>query len=260
VDVATAEGQLAEDEAAIPAQRQRQAAARHQLAVLVGKAPSEWSPPNFDVGSGALPRALPLAIPSELVRSRPDIQEAEAQLHAATADIGVAEAARYPNITLNGGYNLDALSAQTLFSPIASSYALGPSLSLPIFHSGELKARQRAAQDKARAALAAYKQTVLEAFAQVADILQASAHDEQAYAAQTRAFNIADIRLKALRDSYRAGGISALQVVDAERSWSQARRAVAQLGSSRYADAAMLLLATATVPPGAAAGDQHAGQ
>jgi NodT family efflux transporter outer membrane factor (OMF) lipoprotein len=254
VDVAMAESQLDEDSVALPAQRQRLAAARHRLAVLVGKSPSEWSPPTFDARSGVLPRILPTAIPSALVRSRPDILEAEAQLRAATAEIGVAEAARYPDITLNAGYNVDTLTPESFFSPASTGWVFGPALSAPLFHSGELKARQRAAEDAARGALAAYQQTVLEAFAQVADVLQAVAHDNQAYADQNRALQAAAGRLEATRDAYRLGGVSALQVVDAERGWRRARLSVTQLGTSRYADAAMLLLATANVPAGAAAG------
>lgn len=253
VDVVDAEAQLAQDAAALPAQRQRLAAARHQMAVLVGKTPAAWSPPAFDASSGVLPAVLPVSVPSAFVHDRPDIQEAEARLHAATAQIGVAEAARYPNITLNGGYNLDSLSTQALFSPISTSWAIGGGVTAPLFHSGELKARQRKAEAEARAVLADYQQTVLEAFAQVADVLQALAHDNQAYAEQTRALQAAGAKLDVVRNSYRLGGVSALQVVDAERSWRRAHLAVSQAVSNRHADAARLLLAVATVPPGLAA-------
>ena len=254
VDVTVAEGGLAEDAAALPAQRQRLAAARHALAILVGKAPGEWAPPDFDPMAGGLPPSLPTVLPSALVHSRPDILEAEAQLHADTAEIGVAEAARYPNITLNGSYNIDALTPEAFFTPQAVSWAIGPSATAPIFHSGELKARQREAEDAARAAMAAYRRTVLEAFGQVADVLQAIAHDNQAYAEQSAALDASARRLSAVRDSYAAGGASALQLVDAERAWRRERLSVAHLGSSRYADAALLLVATASVPPGVAEG------
>ena len=253
VDVVDAQAQLAQDAAALPAQHQRLAAARHALAVLVGKAPSEWSPPAFNAESGVLPAVLPVSVPSALVHGRPDILEAEARLHAATAQIGVAEAARYPKITLNGGYNLDSLTTHDLFAPTSASWAIGPALSVPLFHSGELKARQRAAEAAARAALADYQQTVLEAFAQVADVLQSIAHDNQVYAEQTRALSAAAQRLDAVRNSYRLGGVSALQVVNAERTWRRARLGVSQTASSRHSDAAMLLLAVATVPPGLSA-------
>jgi NodT family efflux transporter outer membrane factor (OMF) lipoprotein len=256
VDVVDAEAQIAQDAAALPAQRQRLAAARHAMAVLVGKAPSEWSPPPFDAESGVLPAVLPVSVPSAFVHDRPDILEAEARLHAATAQIGVAQAARYPDVTLNGAYNLDSLTTGALFSPISTSWAAGAGVTAPLFHSGELRARQREAEAAARAALADYQQTVLEAFAQVADVLQAIAHDNQVYAEQTRALKAAAARLDAVRDSYRLGGVTALQVVDAERTWRRASLGLSQTASSRHADAAMLLLAVATVPPGLAAQTQ----
>lgn len=253
VDVVDAEAQLAQDAAVLPVQRQRLAAARHAMAVLVGKAPSAWSPPAFDADSGVLPAVLPVSVPSTLVHGRPDILEAEARLHAATAQIGAAQAARYPDIKLTGGYNLDSLTTHDLFAPISTSWAIGPAVSVPLFHSGELKARQREAEAAARAALADYQQTVLAAFAQVADVLQSIAHDNQVYAEQTRALSADAARLDAVRNSYRLGGVSALQVVTAERTWRRARLNVSQTTSSRHVDAAMLLLAVATVPPGLSA-------
>jgi NodT family efflux transporter outer membrane factor (OMF) lipoprotein len=251
-DVATLETQLAEDAAAIPAQKQRLAAARHQMAVLVGRSPNAWSPPEFDASSGALPDVLPVSVPSELVRRRPDILQAEAKLHASTARIGVETAALYPNITLAANLNQDALTTSQLFSPISNGWALGPAVSAPLFHDGELRARKREAEAEARADLAAYQQTVLAAFAQVADALQAIAHDNQAYADQTRALQAATSKLEMMRKGYRAGGVSALQMVDAERSWRRTRLALSQQGAGRFSDAAHLLLATAGAPAGAA--------
>lgn len=251
-DEAAIESELAQDSAAIPAQQQRLAAARHQMAVLVGKAPSEFDPPDFNANSGVLPTSLPVSLPSELVHNRPDILEAEAQLHAATARIGVATAALYPNITLQGSLTQNALTPSQIFSPISNSWAIGPSLSVPIFHSGELRARKREAEDQARAALDTYEQTVLAAFAQVDDSLQAIAHDNDAYDQQSKALDAATSRLEMLRRGYRAGGVSALQLIDAERNWRRTRLALSQEVTGRYSDAARLLLATASVPPGAA--------
>ncbi|MDR3509821.1 MAG: efflux transporter outer membrane subunit [Caulobacteraceae bacterium] len=261
-DVAAAEQALAQDTAAIPAQRQRLAAARHRMAVLVGQSPSDWSPPNFDTQSGSLPMSFPVSLPSALVRERPDILEAEARLHAATAEIGVATADLYPNITLSANLSQDALTAGTIFSNPSTSWAYGVGLTAPLFHSGELKAKQRKAKDAARAALADYQETVLEAFNQVADSLQAVAHDNQAYADQTRALTAASARLEMARSAFRAGGASAEQVVRAERDWRRTRLALSQQGAGRYADAARLLLATAHAPPGVAEAekpDQEAG-
>jgi NodT family efflux transporter outer membrane factor (OMF) lipoprotein len=251
-DEAGVEAELAQDAAAIPAEQQRLAAARHQMAVLVGKTPSQYDPPDFNAGSGSLPMRLPVSLPSELAHGRPDILEAEAQLHAATARIGVATAALYPNITLSGSITQNALTPSQIFAPIANGWAIGPTVSAPIFHSGELQAKKREAQDQARAALDAYEQTVLAAFAQVDDALQAIAHDSDAYEEQSRALDAATSRLEMVRRGYRAGGVSALQLVDAERTWRRTRLALSQEITGRYGDAARLLMATASVPPGVA--------
>jgi outer membrane protein TolC len=136
-------------------------------------------------------------------------------------------------------------------------------LTQPLFHSGELKARQREARDAARVALAAYEETVLEAFNQVADALEAIGHDNQTYDEQARALAAARERLEMARKGYQAGGVSADQVVRAEEAWRRIRLALLQQGTGRYGDAARLLLATASVPPGAAAepsSAQHSGQ
>jgi NodT family efflux transporter outer membrane factor (OMF) lipoprotein len=188
-DVAQAEGQLASDISQIPAQKQRIAAAVHQMAILIGRPPSDFTAPTFDASAADFPYTLPAPIPSALVRNRPDILAAEARLHAATADVGVATAALYPNITLSANISQDALTSSTIFSPIARSWAIGGGLTQPLFHSGELKAHQKAAQAAREGAVLAYEQTVLEAFAQVADALTALSNDTDAYVEQLHALD-----------------------------------------------------------------------
>ena len=253
-DIAQAESALAQDRSTIPAQRQRLAAARHQMAILLGKTPAEWTPPDFDANSGSLPDVLPVAVPSELVHSRPDILEAEAKLHAATADVGVATANLYPNLNLTASIAQNALTPGNLFSYASTGWNFGAGLTAPIFHSGELTAKKREAEDNARAALADYEETVLTAFAQVADVLTSLANDNQSYADQTKALDAADARVGMMRKSYKLGGVSAYQLLEAEREWRRTRLMLNQQGFGRYADAAQLLLATANVPPGVAEG------
>ncbi|MBV9510613.1 MAG: efflux transporter outer membrane subunit [Caulobacteraceae bacterium] len=248
IDVAQAEAQLAKDQAMLPVQSQRRAQARHALAVLVGRSPADWSAPDFDASSGSLPAALPVALPSTLVRQRPDILEAEAKLHAATAEIGVATADLYPKISLTGTINQDALTLQSLFDKGSTSFTLGPSVSLPLFHSGELRARKREAEAEAEAALASYRETVLEAFAQVDDALQAIAHDNQAYDEDAKSLDAAQRRLDMARKGFAAGGLSARDLLDAQQSVRRARLTLKAQGTSRYADAAVLLLAVAAPP------------
>jgi NodT family efflux transporter outer membrane factor (OMF) lipoprotein len=252
VQVAEIAAQLEQDRAAVPPQQQRIDAARHRLAALLGKSPGEFAAPGFDDSSGELPAVLPVALPSALVRNRPDILEAEARLHAATAEIGVATANLYPNITLSATLNQDALSPEKIFDPMSTSWTLGAGLATPIFHGGELRARKREAEDAARVALAEYQQTVLSAFNQVADLLQAIAHDNQAYDDQTRALEAAQARVEMLRRAEAIGGASAVQLLHAERDLHRIRLTLQQQGSGRYGDSALLLLATASVPPGVA--------
>ena len=253
-DLAGLESQLAQDQAAIPVQRQRLAMARHALAVLVGKPPASWTAPDFDETSAVLPEVLPVSLPSDLVRSRPDILEAEAKLHAATAEIGVATADLYPKITLSAMLSQDALTPQTLFSPTSTSWSVAGGLTTPIFHSGELHARKREAEDAARVALAQYEVTVLQAFGQVADVLSAIAHDNDAYARQASAMEAATARAAMMRKGYAVGGVTAQALLDAERDAKRLRLDLAQKGTGRYVDAAELMYATASVPPGAAQG------
>lgn len=264
-DVAAAETALSQDQAMMPVEQQRLAVARHAIAVLVGKSADQFEVPAFDAGSGSMPMSLPASLPSELVRQRPDILEAEARLHAATAQIGVSTAALYPSITLSANYALNGLTPETIFNHTSVGWGIGPALTVPLFDSGELKAKKREAQANARAALATYEQTVLDAFGQVADALTAIGHDNAAYAEQTRALDAATQRLEMVRKGFGAGGASAEQVVRAEHDWRRIRLALSEQGTGRYGDAARLLLATANVPPGAAEASgqtapQHSGQ
>ena len=173
----------------ISGQRQRLEAAKHALAILLGKAKSNWIAPDFTARSFTMPQTLPVSLPSELLRNRPDILEAEAKLHAAVAEVGVATANLYPNINLTATLEQTALTPQNVFSYSSTAWTLAAGLSAPVFHSGELKAKQRQAQANARVALAEYELTVLQAFGQVADVLSSIAHDNQAYEAQKRALD-----------------------------------------------------------------------
>ncbi len=122
-DVIVAESQLATDETLLPGLDQQSSVAKHALAVLVGRAPGEWSPPEFDLTALTLPRQLPVSLPSELVHQRPDIQAAEAQLHAASAQIGIATAQLYPSITLSAGISGSSLDGG-LSSVLPASYGV----------------------------------------------------------------------------------------------------------------------------------------
>ena len=238
-----AQTQLAVDEAALPPLRQNLAAARHALALLVGKAPADWTAPDFDLADLKAPASIPMGLPSELVRRRPDILAAEAQLHAATADIGVATAKLYPSLTLTGALTQSTLTPSTIFNFPSTAYSLGLGLTQPIFDGGRLRAERKETIAARQAALATYEMTVLRAFGQVADLLQALAHDDETIAAETKAVESAAASLKLARLNYSEGGSGLLPVIDAERTYNLSRRYLVQAQAQRYLDTIQLFIA-----------------
>ena len=244
--LATAEAQVAEDEALLPPLRRDLNAARHQLALLVGKASSEWAAPDFDLARMTAPAEVPVSLPSHLVRARPDILAAEAELHAATAAIGVATAELYPNVSLTGALTQTATDIGRLGRYAASGWNIGPELTAPIFNGGRLRANRRAADADAKIALARYRQTVLRAFTQVSDVLAALGADQQAVEALTRAASAAETNANYAQTAYRLGAGTLLQMTDAQRQLSRARRALIHAEGQKFADLVQLYAATAT--------------
>ena len=243
VDVVTAESQLANDYTLLPPLRQQLDIARHALAILAGKAPVEWTPPEFDLDLLTLPRELPLRLPSALVHERPDIMAAEAQLHAASATIGVATANLYPQLTLTGSLTQQGLDVGHLFTAAGTAWSAIGGLTAPLFHGGELEAERRAAIDGYKSSLARYEEVVLEAFGQVADALRALTHDAEQVATQKHAVRAAEASLVLTRLSYSAGSAGILLVLDAERLYTQARLGLVRAEAQQYADTAQLFLA-----------------
>jgi NodT family efflux transporter outer membrane factor (OMF) lipoprotein len=244
-DVLTAESQLASDETLLPPLYHQLAIARHALAVLVGQTPADWSPPDFELRDIKLPRELPVSLPSELVHRRPDILAAEAQLHAATAAVGIATANLYPQITLtaSGGQQALPASAWQLFDRSGAAWSLISGLTAPIFDGGTRRASQRAAVDELHASAERYRQTVLESFGQVADVLDALSQDASNLAAQARALAAAQSSLGLSRQSYGAGSTGVLQVLDAQRQLQQAQLGFVRAQSQQYLDTIQLFLA-----------------
>jgi NodT family efflux transporter outer membrane factor (OMF) lipoprotein len=221
-DVLTAESQLASDQTQLPSLQQQLAQARHALAILIGKTPAEWSAPDYELTRFTLPSPLPLSLPSALVRQRPDILASEAQLHADSAAVGIALAQEYPSITLSADLTREGLSAADLFHGMDALWDVGGALTQPLFRGGALRAQTRAARDTLRAQAADYREVVLTAFDQVADDLRALEHDAVRVSAYQRSLMAASESLTLQRASYAAGKTSVLQLIDAERSYSQA--------------------------------------
>ncbi len=238
--------QLQQDLALLPQLTQQLAQARHALALLVGEAPSQWSPPDFTVSEFTLPAAIPVDLPSALARRRPDIQAAEAQLHADTAVIGMETARLYPDVRLVAGLSQEGLTPGSLFGFGATAYNFGPAATAPLFDGGQIRADRRAAQAQARASLAQYRQTVITAFVQVSDVLSALAQDEERLTTLGRAEETARASLEDARSAYRLGGAPLVSVVVADRTWRRASLARVEALGQQLSDIVALYGATAS--------------
>jgi NodT family efflux transporter outer membrane factor (OMF) lipoprotein len=243
VDVLTAQSQLASDQALLPPLYQQLATARHALAVLLGRSPAEWSQPDLELADLRLPRQLPVSVPSRLVRRRPDILAAEAQLHAATAAVGVATANLYPQINLSATLGRQALTPDKLFDASSTAWSLIAGLTQPLYEGGTLRAEKRAALDALQSSAQRYQQTVLDSFGQVADLLDALDHDAQLVAAQANARDTSQSSLELARQSYQAGNSGILEVLDAQRERQRAELGFLEAQSHQYLDTIQLLLA-----------------
>ncbi|HEX4112942.1 MAG TPA: efflux transporter outer membrane subunit [Stellaceae bacterium] len=243
IEVESAQSQLENDRAFLPPLRQQLSAARNALALLVGKSPADWSPPDFDLDRIALPTDLPVSLPAELVHRRPDILAAEAQIKAANAAVGVATAALYPNITLSAGYEQLSTSLGNWFAVYNNAWNIAANLAAPLFHGGELTAQKRAAIAAADATRAGYEQTVLTAFSQIATVLDALQHDAELAEAQHRALDTAQRSLNLTRTSYQGGNTGILLVLDAQRRYQQARLGYVRAVQQRYLDTVQLFAA-----------------
>ncbi len=245
-DLSVGRGDLARDAAMRPAVERDLALARHQLALLVGRAPADWAAPDFAQTGFTRPAELPVGLPSTLVRQRPDILAAEAELHAATADVGVATASLYPDIRLTAGLTQGTIKPENIFRYDSTGWNLAGGLTAPLFDGGRLKAGQHAAQAEARAALARYNGTVLRAFVQVSDALASLAEDDRAITALTGVQAVQESRLKDARAAYSLGGGTLLKVISAERDLAKARRDLVVAQGRRDQDLVSLLVSTAT--------------
>jgi NodT family efflux transporter outer membrane factor (OMF) lipoprotein len=243
VDVLTAQSQQAADQTLLPPLRQKLSLARHILAVLAGRTPAQSDVPGFQLDQLHMPVSLPVSLPSQLVHDRPDILAAEAQLHAATAAVGVATANLYPTISLSAGASQQSLHPEDLFNAASSAWSLIANLTAPLYDGGTLRAERRATLAALRGSSANYQQTVLEAFRQVADLMDALDHDEQLVSAQDSALAAAQSSLALARESYAAGNSGILAVLDAQRLLDQAQIGLIQARGQRYQDGAQLLLA-----------------
>ncbi|MBV8273444.1 MAG: efflux transporter outer membrane subunit [Cupriavidus sp.] len=237
------QSQLGSLEATIPPLTQRMEQADHLSATLVGRFPSETEPLELPLDSLALPVDLPRVLPSELVQRRPDVLAAQALVHVAAAEVGVATAAMLPSIQLSASYGREATLPGNLFAAGGGIWGVAASVAAPIFEGGTLFYRRRAAQEQYEAAQANYRQVVLAAFAQVADALRALDHDAVAVDAQDRARQAARELMTEVQANYVAGTAGYLQVLVANAQFEQASIGYIQAHTQRLQDTVALFLA-----------------
>ena len=241
-DVLALETEVEQTRAQLPALDTRIEQADHLLATLTGREPGAGDVPRFRLDEFELPDTLPVLVPSDLVRQRPDIRASAALLHVATAQYGVAVADLYPQVNLSATLGAQALTAGALFGPGSVVWGLAGQLAQPLFNAG-LKSAADAAQAGLQAAGANYRETVLSALRNVADALRALDGDAKVLAAEVAADTAAGGSLALTRDQYELGGASYLALLVAQQQVQRARIAVIATQSQRLADSAALFQA-----------------
>jgi NodT family efflux transporter outer membrane factor (OMF) lipoprotein len=222
LELRQAEGEVASAAAQVPEAQHRRDVAEHRLAILIGRAPdvrfAGKPPASFEV-----PPEVPIGIPSALLERRPDIRAAERRLVAANARIGEAYADFFPRVTILGNFGYASLSAATVADFGGQLWSIGPSVRVPIFEGGRLVAAWHAAQARTDEATASYRQTVLNAFAEVADSISGLQNHSESRARQTKQVLAAHRAVELATADYKEGLTTYLNVLDAERTLLAAR-------------------------------------
>jgi NodT family efflux transporter outer membrane factor (OMF) lipoprotein len=234
-DVLSLQTLLAQTQATLPALQNRLAQTRTLLATLIDKTPAEVTLPQFTLSDFQLPTALPLVVPSELVRQRPDIQASESLFHVASAQYGVAVASAYPQINLSANLGSQALAASSLFGAGSIVWGLASQLVQPLFNGG-LQAGIKGAEASFDAAAANYRVTVLQAFRNVADVLQVLESDAQILQAQAQAYQSAQAALNLVQQQYKIGSATYLQLLTAQQQAQQTQIALVAAQTQRLTD------------------------
>jgi NodT family efflux transporter outer membrane factor (OMF) lipoprotein len=242
-DVLTQEAQLAQVMQLLPPLEKQLAQQRDLLTALAGQYSTAQVPETFTMGAVALPRSLPVTLPSSFVRQRPDVRAAEANMHSASAQIGVALAARLPNVTLSaqGGYS--AYSYAQLFLPGTGFYTLAAGATQPLFDGFTLLNKQKAAEAGLVQAEAQYRQAVITGFQNVADALRALQADDKAVKAATYSERVAKKSLDIIQKQLGLGSINVLALLNAEQTYLQAVVTRVQAEGNRLADVVGLFMA-----------------
>jgi NodT family efflux transporter outer membrane factor (OMF) lipoprotein len=243
VDVFAQDAALAQLEGTLPPLHKQWHQARDSLAILTGHLPADFKPASFELDQLLLPTDLPLGVPSQLVERRPDVRAAEAQLHSATAEVGVAIANMLPQVVITGNLGSSATLMSDLFKPGTGFWSIGANATQTLFAGGTLLHRKRAAEAALDQAASTYRSTVLTAFQNVADALHALDTDADAQSAASRAAEAAEKSLAVAHRELELGSVSYLALLSAEQAYQQAVVSLAQARANRYADTAALFQA-----------------
>jgi NodT family efflux transporter outer membrane factor (OMF) lipoprotein len=242
-DVLTQQATLMQTVATLPPLQKQLAQTRDQLTALLGRFPNQQPAAEFVLESLHLPTDLPLSLPSQLVEQRPDIRAAQATFHEASANVGVAIANELPQFSITGQYGREALGFANFFNPMNAVWTIAGGVTQTLFDAGTLLHKKRAAVAAFDQAAAQYRSTVIKAFQNVADSLQALEADADAVRAEAQSEATARASLDLAREQYRLGSITYLTLDTAERTWQQARIGLVQAEGDRYADTAALFQA-----------------
>jgi len=243
LDVAAQESALAQAKQALPGLLKQLEQNRDLLAVLCGDTPDHADATPFDLENLVLPATLPQGVPAHLVQQRPDVRAAEENVHAASAQVGVALANRLPQFTLSGAYGGSATSFSRMFADDNVFWVLAGSVSQTVFDFGALKHKQRAAEAALQQSAAEYRSVVFGAFQNVADALYAIDSDARALSAATDAEHAAAHTLELTQKQQQLGYVNVLVLINAQESYQQARITRIQAQAARLSDTAALIQA-----------------
>ena len=239
-DTLQAKSQLENTRAGLPGLEKQRDIYRNTLLRLTGKTPDDDALPLLALSDFALPAQLPLSLPSQLVRQRPDVLEAEDTLHQASAEIGVAEAARFPSFNISAQYAQQSGKTGDLFTRAAQVWSIGINVAQPVFEGGRLRAREKEARQVFLQAQAQYRGTVIDALTEVANAMQALQHDTDGYNAHNTALDAARANRDLARVQFERGLVSELVVLTAEQQYQNGVLTQVQADAQRFADAANL--------------------
>jgi len=242
-DILAQEATLAQTQATLPPLRLQLAQTRLQIANYLGKLPNEAGDSTIRLGDLRLPEELPVSLPSNLVEQRPDIREAEAELHQAAAQVGIATAAMLPQFKLTAAYGNEALDIGSLANPANVAWNIGAGLTQPLFDGGTLLHEKRSAEAGYEQSASLYRATVLTGFQNVANALEALQWDAETLRAQLAAEQSAADSYALAQRQYELGAINYLTLLNAQRTVQQTKISLVQAEASRFADTAALFQA-----------------